>query len=809
MKTLKNGLFALIFLSVILTPAVRAAEVFSAGSAKTEITPPAGTPLAGYGRRHGKPSEGVHDPLYARALALSKEGRVFILVSADLVLIDEELRRAALKKINGVLPLEENQFLLCATHTHSGAGAVGGRLWQRFIMGKHRKKVFDEVTSKIARAAEEAVKNLQPARALYAETRIDELIENRIDENKKDPHFLKMIRFENPEHEVLGAFILMAAHPTLLPASNYQLSADFPGALAEILDKKFPGSTHVFINGAAGDLRPKAPAIENRFEKMNAYAGQLEQKIQAMDLEEINFDGPWQSISENKKLPAVKAKAGFLPIPSLIGGRVFPRHAVFQGMRFGNYLFLSFPGELSSQIGTDIERGARALGFESFLAGYAQDYIGYVVPRAYYSDSKQYESRASFYGPKMDWFTEKTTREIILKLMTEEEKKWANPEGKLTYKQKLPVLNLSGDSYHIGFEEGRLMKKEIRQGYDEIFAYFRSQLPLPLLNRVAINILADRAWKQMEPYVSYEEYLQLKGLSDGSGISMKKIKQIHALPEIYPALCANSAFWNSATADGRLIAIRNLDWNRQMGIHRRAAVKWIAVPGQKAYANIGYYGFTGVLSGMNENGLSVGQIGADSSDETMKGVPMPFLLRRVLAKADSLENAEQIVRENFRTRGYNYLFTDGRAKKAAVLETTQHHVAVFKDDDPEEKKVPYSFCLKDAVFRGDPALDPQIRDLQKASGGEPGKKGLETPVGSAYEIRYLKQGELLRDSFGKLNPDIARKIALEIAPGSNIQSVIYAYPEFWVANAEDSKRAAETEYIKFNLSEFKKQTGDR
>jgi hypothetical protein len=219
--------------------------------------------------------------------------------------------------------------------------------------------------------------------------------------------------------------------------------------------------------------------------------------------------------------------------------------------------------------------------------------------------------------------------------------------------------------------------------------------------------------------------------------------------------------------------------------------------------NIGYYGFTGVLSGMNEKGISVGQIGAASSDETMKGVPMPFLLKRILSEADSLPEAEAILRRSDLTRGYNYVIADAIRKQAMAVETTAHHIAVFGDQDPKERKNPYARPIENAVFRADTALSRVIRNLQWASKGNPKKPGLETPAGSAYEIRYLKQAELIQKYYGQITPETAELIAREIAPKSNIQSVVYASPDFWVANAKGDTPAAQTKYIHFNFEELR------
>jgi len=79
---------------------------------------------------------------------------------------------------------------------------------------------------------------------------------------------------------------------------------------------------------------------------------------------------------------------------------------------------------------------------------------------------------------------------------------------------------------------------------------------------------------------------------------------------------------------------------------------------------------------------------------------------------------------------------------------------------------------------------------------------LELPQGSAYEIRYRRHGELVQKFYGALDAESAKTIAREIAPPSNIQSVIYAFPEFWVANTQGDLRAAETEYVAFNFEEL-------
>lgn len=805
MRILSFGLTFLMLSSYYIGGSAAAEPLaLSLGTAKTEITPPDGTPLAGYGRYRGKPTSGTHDPLFARTLAIGNGDQTFVFVSLDLVLIDEEFRAAILKKIKNQISFSDRRLLLFATHTHTGSGAIGGRFWERFIMGKKQKPVFETMTDKIAGIVVEALQNQIPVTAEYGETRIDSMVENRMDEKLDFPDRLKILRFKNQDR-VAGILIFMAAHPTLAPAAESRFSADFPGVFTYALEKTYPGSTALFVNGASGDLRPHTEPVEDRFKKLTAYGLSLMEREKQITFAPISLEGNWRAKVERIKLPKTQIRLGGFKLPSLLGNRIFPNRTYFQTLRMGKLIFLTFPGEAASETGIEAEELAKARGLTPFFIGYANDYIGYMVPRRYYRDRSQYESQTSFYGEKMEWFYLEQTQKLIDSVLTEGEKVKALPPGKLWMQEKIPVLAVSGDSYHVGFEEGRLLGPEIEKGTDEIFSYFRKELKVPLVNRMIINTMANRAWKKMEPFLTYAEYQQIRGLADGSGVSFKKLKQIHAMPEIYPTLCANGAYWGKATEDGRMIAIRNLDWNRQMGIQNHALVKWIHVPGHESYVNIGYEGFTGVLSGLNEKGISVGQIGATSSDETMKGTPMPFMLKRVLENSSSLEEAASVFQIYPRTRGYNYVLADARAKDAMVLEATRDHLAIFHDEDAREKEVPYAMVLENALFRGDPAIDPKIRDLQIASKGNPKKSGLEMPAGSAYEIRYKKQGELAQSHYGKITPEIAQQMAREIAPGSNIQSVVYAYPDFWVANAEGEKRAADSGYAKFNVEDLKEE----
>lgn len=779
------------------------ASDIEAGAAKVDITPAIGTPLSGYGKLRGKETIGIHDPIYARALAVSQGDQNIVFLGLDLCLVDQKLRTRIHEKLSLKHDLAASHLIVFATHTHSGSGAIGKRFWQKFIMGKFSDEVFETLTDRSAEAAVLAIDQLEPVTAEIGQINIDDLIENRMIPKLKYPQELKVIRLLNNDSKVISHLFSMAAHPTLHPAKDLVFSADYPGLLMSAYDENYPSSVSLFINGAAGDLRPHTPPHEDKLQRMYLYGDALIQRAEQIQYTSINLAGDWRIYHSTVKLPRVKVRAGRFTIPPLIGNRFFPRKVLFQGIRLGPIAFTTIPGELSSELGFEIKNRIKSAGLIPFIVGYANDYVGYIIPRRYYADREQYEARVTFYGEKFDLFIQRQSKEILENLLSTEELNHFNRPGILKMDNGLPVLNLKGGAYHLGYEEGRLLSEQIDQGLDQVFSYFRKELKVPIINRLIIYFVAKRAWNQLEPFLSYDELEQIRGIADGAGISHSKLKQIHAMPELFPTLCTNGAYWGDATKEDQLIAIRNLDWNREMRVFDLASVKYYDAGLNPDFVNIGYAGFSGVLSGMNDQGISVGQIGATSDDQSLKGLAMPFLLRRVLQESKDLKHAESVFRRSDLTQGYNYVIADAIEQEAIVMEATHQHLKLFKDYDPKELDVDYALPIKHAVFRGDPALDPVIRNLQWASKGKPDKPGLEPPGGSAYHIRYVKHGSLVQENYGKIDEVIAKSIAEQIAPKSNIQSVVYYYPFFEIANAEIDKRAVDSPYHKFHMDELK------
>lgn len=360
------------------------------------------------------------------------------------------------------------------------------------------------------------------------------------------------------------------------------------------------------------------------------------------------------------------------------------------------------------------------------------------------------------------------------------------------------VIRLSGTPYALGRQHGEALREEVRASVEQVLGYFRRQGKIPWLRTALVNGWLDWPRHRSRPYVPPAYLEEMRGLADGAGIPLAEIERLHAVPD-RTYTCANFAAWGRATVDGRLIHARNLDWSIDAGLQQRPVVFVVRPDGKRAFVSAGWAGFLGVLTGVNDAQISIGEVGAETTEVRDDGIPMVLLMRRVMEEAGGVEDAVAILRSARRTVGVNYVIADAKVPEAVAVETTAVQLRVFRADDPAEHEVIYARPVADAVFRADTAIDPGIRNCQLASGGHPKAPGLELPTGSAYEKRYLGQAAGLSRAHGTMDLNGAQALASEIAPDSNVQSVLIAWPELRLANADGRTPAAKTPYHQYNL----------
>jgi hypothetical protein len=263
------------FLLALIVAAPTVADELRVGAASVDITPPVGTPMAGYYAE--RLSKGVHDPLHAKAIVLERGGKKAALVSLDLIstplAMVEEARRE-IERTSGILGPD---VMISATHAHTGpvlqgtgarASAFGGD--NPLALAYHKR-----LPAKIAESVRLADRALRSAKVSAGHGQESAISFNRRfhmtdgtvgwNPGKNNPKILKaagtidpdvaVVYFEalDPARTPLATYVNHAVH--LDNVGGTEFSADMPATIAELMGRfKGPDMLTVYTSGCCGDI---------------------------------------------------------------------------------------------------------------------------------------------------------------------------------------------------------------------------------------------------------------------------------------------------------------------------------------------------------------------------------------------------------------------------------------------------------------------------------------------------------------------------------------------------------------------------
>lgn len=233
------------------------------------------------------------------------------------------------------------------------------------------------------------------------------------------------------------------------------------------------------------------------------------------------------------------------------------------------------------------------------------------------------------------------------------------------------IVRLSGAPYEMGRQHGALLSKEISELYE---AYVRQ------------GIVKSEGWKEsdlIEVGRHYDRFIperfreEMRGISDGSHLSYDQILVMNTFADALlgktPRACSAFAV---RTSDGLLVG-RNLDWVNYGIAHRTGVVFLIQPNSQHSFLSVAWPGMVGVITGMNDQGITISLNLAYAGDLTSEATPALFRLRGTLETQATLKGAiDDEIREP-RTMASNLLIASGKENDAVALELSgQQHAVV-------------------------------------------------------------------------------------------------------------------------------------
>jgi hypothetical protein len=367
------------------------------GLGRSSITPPIGTPSAGYAERKGMGMQGVHDPLEARALLIDNGSKRIVLCGVDNLGFPYELIQKVVDKVHTSLP--ELEIYIGSSHTHSGGGAfLNIPVVGEMLAGKYQEEIAQFYINGMVKAILDADKNRKTAKIGIGYGHVKEgLSIFRSSWPSKDVKPLTniaVIKVTDAEEKPLALIFNYAIHPTVLDKTNVLFSADLVSYARNHIEKLIGNQVQtIFINGAQGEIIPSILNSDDRFDACDQTG-----KFLAGSVEKI-----WGQIkvSDELKIKTFKEKYSFIPQPTP-NGMTLPIKNYESEINLiilnDHHAFITVPGELSCLYDSYFKKKGIELGYHAVsIFGLVNDAHGYIIyPEAW--RNKTFESSFSFGG---------------------------------------------------------------------------------------------------------------------------------------------------------------------------------------------------------------------------------------------------------------------------------------------------------------------------------------------------------------------------------------------------------------------------
>jgi hypothetical protein len=404
--------------------AAEEATGWRAGVAQITVTPAGPIWMAGFGARD-KPSEGVWSDLRVKALSIQQgSAPPVVIVTADLIGFSTPIADAIATQVREKYGIARERLLLNASHQHSGpmlsleyrprpgGGPPGGagKMTEehRQVVVRYTRELVEKIVALVGRSLDD-----RAAARLEFEQGLAGIAVNRRRSRLHTRQFpgpvdqdVPVLAVRAPDGKLRAVLFGYACHPTTNAA--YKITADYPGYAQAEIEKLYPGSIALFVQGCGADQNPlpryhsfDAALIDRSHELSKGYGHTLAMAVDlvlrgkmaplagplvaARDTVSAPFE-PLPSRAEleqrTKSADADRAQTAKRLLRALDAGKKPPAATpyVIQIYRFGKGLKLV---ALMSEVVVDFSLRIKAAhGWEdTWVAGYSNGMAGYIPSR--------------------------------------------------------------------------------------------------------------------------------------------------------------------------------------------------------------------------------------------------------------------------------------------------------------------------------------------------------------------------------------------------------------------------------------------
>ncbi len=255
-------------------------------------------------------------------------------------------------------------------------------------------------------------------------------------------------------------------------------------------------------------------------------------------------------------------------------------------------------------------------------------------------------------------------------------------------------LYVEGEPFERGVANGKLTRALVQ--HQE--AVFTQQIHRLVPNKFYLTLLKYFVgWfnRNLTDNISAEYQLEIFGVSQSASDEFndiaspyQRILNYHAAHDIGHALqnmslvgCTSFASWGDKSEDGTLIIGRNFDFYVGDDFARDKIVAFYNPAQGHKFMMVTFGGMTGVLSGMNDEGLTVTINAAKSEIPSASATPVSLVAREILQYASTIKEAYAIAQKRKMFVAESFLIGSAKDGKAAVIEKAPNGIDFYESNE--------------------------------------------------------------------------------------------------------------------------------
>lgn len=259
-------------------------------------------------------------------------------------------------------------------------------------------------------------------------------------------------------------------------------------------------------------------------------------------------------------------------------------------------------------------------------------------------------------------------------------------------KKGLWELKVTGDPLQIGLNSGALSERLVKKQENLFFGKIKEFIPSQSKQKFLLKFLR---WYNRKLYqnVTNEYQAEIYGISRYASdtldyVANNFIRSLylhgahdigHALQDLAMVGCSSLAVWNQYSVDNQLLVGRNFDFYAGDEFAKDKVIAFISPSQGYPYMSVTWGGMTGVVSGMNTQGLTV-TINAGVSDiPLIAKTPISLLTKEIIQYASTIEEAVSIAKKRSVFVSESILVASAKDNRAVIIEVTPNGLAVYEN----------------------------------------------------------------------------------------------------------------------------------